>query len=164
MFKKIIAPVLGGFIILVLAVSISSIALAKNNDKGHIPITICHRTGSESNPYVTITIDQSGLNGHMHHQGDIIPAPAGGCPGRNQPTPTPTPTCTPTPTPTLTSTPCCQGGVTSTPTPQVLGTSAPVVTQLPQTGADSSIYYLVFMGALASTFLMKKYVWQITSR
>ena len=141
MFKKIIAPVLGGFIVLALVVSISSIAQARRSNEDH-KITICHRTSSESNPFVTITIDQNGLNGHMHHRGDIIPAPAGGCPGR--PIPTPAPTCTPTPTPILTSIPCCQIGVTSTPIPQVLGTSAPVVTQLPQTGADSSIYYLVW--------------------
>lgn len=44
-------------------------------------ITICHRTGSEKNPYVNITISINGLNGHDKHAGDIIPAPAGGCPG-----------------------------------------------------------------------------------
>ena len=47
-------------------------------------ITICHATGSESNPYVEITISENGLNGHLNqnHQGleDIVPAPAGGCP------------------------------------------------------------------------------------
>jgi hypothetical protein len=43
-------------------------------------ITICHVTGSKTNPYVEITISVNGLNGHDKHQGDIIPAPAGGCP------------------------------------------------------------------------------------
>jgi hypothetical protein len=43
-------------------------------------ITICHATSSETNPYNEITIDRSGLNGHGEHEGDIIPAPAGGCP------------------------------------------------------------------------------------
>jgi hypothetical protein len=43
-------------------------------------ITICHATGSSTNPYVVITIDRNGLNGHGDHAGDIIPAPAGGCP------------------------------------------------------------------------------------
>ena len=44
-------------------------------------ITICHATGSATNPYVEITISVNGLNGHGdHHDGaDIIPAPAGGC-------------------------------------------------------------------------------------
>lgn len=43
-------------------------------------VTICHATGSASHPYSLITISVSGLNGHRHHAGDIIPAPAGGCP------------------------------------------------------------------------------------
>jgi CHRD domain len=43
-------------------------------------VTICHRTGSESNPYVKISVGKAGLKGHMGHPGDIIPAPAGGCP------------------------------------------------------------------------------------
>ena len=42
-------------------------------------VTICHATGSMTNPYVTITISENGLNGHGDHEGDIIPAPAGGC-------------------------------------------------------------------------------------
>jgi uncharacterized surface protein with fasciclin (FAS1) repeats len=47
-------------------------------------ITICHATGSAKNPYVEITIDTNGLNGHAQHTGDIIPAPAGGCPGKTK--------------------------------------------------------------------------------
>jgi hypothetical protein len=47
-----------------------------NNGK----ITICHATSSETNPYTTITVSVEGLNGHADHEGDIIPAPAGGCP------------------------------------------------------------------------------------
>lgn len=43
-------------------------------------ITICHATGSKKNRYVEITISVNGLNGHNKHSGDIIPAPAGGCP------------------------------------------------------------------------------------
>lgn len=43
-------------------------------------ITICHATGSSKNPFVMITISVNGLNGHDKHAGDIIPAPAGGCP------------------------------------------------------------------------------------
>lgn len=44
-------------------------------------ITICHATGSATNPYVEITISVNGLNGHADHHdhGDIVPAPAGGC-------------------------------------------------------------------------------------
>ena len=47
-----------------------------NNGK----ITICHATSSAKNPYNEITISINGLNGHDKHEGDIIPAPAGGCP------------------------------------------------------------------------------------
>ncbi|MGA9397615.1 MAG: hypothetical protein WBV22_05070 [Anaerolineaceae bacterium] len=43
-------------------------------------ITICHATSSDTNPYNEITVSVNGLNGHGKHEGDIIPAPAGGCP------------------------------------------------------------------------------------
>jgi organic hydroperoxide reductase OsmC/OhrA len=43
-------------------------------------ITICHATGSKTNPYVEITVSVNGLNGHVNHPNDLIPAPAGGCP------------------------------------------------------------------------------------
>lgn len=42
---------------------------------------ICHRTASATNPYVRITVASPALeHGHGRHAGDIIPAPAGGCP------------------------------------------------------------------------------------
>lgn len=47
-------------------------------------ITICHATGSATNPYNEITVDHNGLNGHDKHEGDIIPAPDGGCPANLQ--------------------------------------------------------------------------------
>lgn len=53
----------------------------KDNDK---KISICHATGSESNPYVHITVSDNagnGKGGHASHAGDLIPAPASGCPG-----------------------------------------------------------------------------------
>lgn len=37
-------------------------------------VTICHATGSSSNPYVTITVSSNGLNGHNRHSGDIVPS------------------------------------------------------------------------------------------
>jgi len=43
-------------------------------------ITICHATSSAKNPYNEITISVNGLDGHDKHAGDIIPAPADGCP------------------------------------------------------------------------------------
>jgi hypothetical protein len=53
-----------------------TIPVETNNGK----ITICHATGSDSNPYNEITISVDGLNGHATHEGDIIPMPEGGCP------------------------------------------------------------------------------------
>src|SRR5579872_6494171 len=51
-----------------------------HNQNDH-KITICHATGSATNPYVEITVDKHALkNGHTTAKGDIIPAPAGGCP------------------------------------------------------------------------------------
>jgi len=48
------------------------------NDNGKI--AICHATSSKSNPYTSINVNLAGLNGHGTHEGDIIPAPEGGCP------------------------------------------------------------------------------------
>ncbi len=46
-------------------------------------LTLCHATGSATNPYVTITIADRAVEhaheGHQHDE-DLIPAPAGGCP------------------------------------------------------------------------------------
>jgi hypothetical protein len=86
-------------------------------------VTICHRTGSESNLYVEITIDDSALPAHLEH-GDLYPVPQGGCPTGVTPTsiPTSTPTYTPTPMDTATSTP------TSTPTDVPSDTPTPTET------------------------------------
>lgn len=43
-------------------------------------ITICHATGDEVTPYEEITVRVNGLDGHVTHESDIVPAPAGGCP------------------------------------------------------------------------------------
>jgi len=43
-------------------------------------ITICHATGSKTNPFNEITVSINGLNGHGQHASDLIPAPEGGCP------------------------------------------------------------------------------------
>jgi hypothetical protein len=44
-------------------------------------VTLCHATGSVTNPFVEITVSAQGAtNGHAKHIGDIIPAPANGCP------------------------------------------------------------------------------------
>ncbi|MET3718497.1 MULTISPECIES: hypothetical protein [unclassified Arthrobacter] len=43
-----------------------------NGEDGH-KVTICHATGSESNPYVEITVDFKGVKAHAQHGDDIIP-------------------------------------------------------------------------------------------
>jgi hypothetical protein len=67
-------------------------------------LTICHATGSTTNPYNEITIDFNGLNGHGKHTDDLIPAPESGCPSSRE-TPMTTMTATITQTPTVTITP-----------------------------------------------------------
>ena len=54
-----------------------------NGSNDEKKVSICHATGSESNPYVQITVSENSLkgNGHASHAGDLIPAPAAGCPG-----------------------------------------------------------------------------------
>lgn len=50
-------------------------AAASNSNAGN-KITICHATGSTTNPFVSVTADANGvINGHVNHQDtrDIIP-------------------------------------------------------------------------------------------
>ena len=52
----------------------------------HGKVTICHATGSETNPYVLITVDEHALKAHMSHQdGQDIVNPTGPCPGATVP-------------------------------------------------------------------------------
>jgi len=53
----------------------------KGNSASPNKITICHKTGSDKNPYVEITVSKDATaDGHASHEGDLIPAPKGGCP------------------------------------------------------------------------------------
>lgn len=93
-----------GFLIIVIFIFLWFVQYGyawKNDHGGFTPVTLCHATHSQTHPYDTITVDNQGqLNGHIHHDGDIIPAPASGCP-----TPSLSPTLIPTPSDTE-----CEGG------------------------------------------------------
>ena len=46
-------------------------------------ILICHKTGSPKKPYVQINVANDAVkDGHAQHAGDLIPAPADGCPAK----------------------------------------------------------------------------------
>lgn len=67
-------------------------------------ITICHATGSPSNPYTKTSVAFSGLSGHTKHENDFILEPeTAECPSTT--TPTPPGTASPTVTGTATITP-----------------------------------------------------------
>lgn len=62
--------------------TLAGIVSASADTPAHNHITICHRTGSASNPYIVISPDVEGvIEGHLDHEqtgnglgGDIIPA------------------------------------------------------------------------------------------
>ncbi|MEP7290233.1 MAG: hypothetical protein ABI835_00565 [Chloroflexota bacterium] len=73
---------------MILSVAFSARAGAALNGSAQVllqsdKVTLCHATGSESNPYVEITVSFNAASegrGHDGHANDIIPAPAEGCP------------------------------------------------------------------------------------
>lgn len=61
----------------------SPVETSEANADANAKITICHATNGQNNPYNEISVSVNGLNGHDKHEGDIIPAPSGGCPTSN---------------------------------------------------------------------------------
>lgn len=55
-------------------------ASTSSSSRGGAKVTICHRTASDTNPFLRIVVDGASLGGHGQHAGDVIPAPPGGCP------------------------------------------------------------------------------------
>jgi hypothetical protein len=107
------------------------------SDKDH-KIGICHATGSKTNPYVYINVDEHAAAAHARHQDgrDIIGVKsAKDCPKTAVSTPAPTPKATPKPG-------------------QVLGSSTEndeQPTKLPDTGAAAGLSALIGVPALAVT-------------
>lgn len=77
-----------------------------NVDPGSSPdqeVTVCHRNADGT--YTLLRYPPNDLGGHEGDLGDLIPAPAGACPGAAvAPTPTSTPTPSPSPVPSATPT------------------------------------------------------------
>src|SRR2546428_8670550 len=67
-----------GFLLIVLAFVGATLSTA--GARVHRTVTICHRTGSKTTPYVRLRVSGNVLRTHLKHAADIIPAPAGGCP------------------------------------------------------------------------------------
>ncbi len=64
-------------IALIVSCSVASVAAASNGGVDH-KTSICHKTGSETNPWVLITPDNASLPAHFDH-GDVLPRD-GNCP------------------------------------------------------------------------------------
>lgn len=68
------------FLLLMAALAALTVALASANAKTDQARSICHRTGSATNPYVKLRVSARQLRAHSNHPADIVPAPAGACP------------------------------------------------------------------------------------
>ena len=67
-----------GFMLAVLAFAGAALTTASARTDGKV--TICHRTASNTKPYVKLRISAKALRAHVKHPADIIPAPKSGCP------------------------------------------------------------------------------------
>jgi hypothetical protein len=73
------------------------------------PVAVCHYTGSATAPYVLVEAPAGGAE-HAAHEGDLIPAPAGGCPATYQGPQAPQETPTPAPSTDVTLCHAVDGG------------------------------------------------------
>lgn len=63
--------------------------VAPHGAAAQIQISICHATGNPSQPFEPLVVTPVELQDHLDHEGDLIPAPAAGCPAVDEPDPTP---------------------------------------------------------------------------
>jgi len=117
-------------------------------------VGLCHRTASDSNPYVYIEVDVASLPAHLNNlpghpaktnadgspRNDYLADSASDCDQQSEPTPTPTPEPTATPTPSETPVP----SVTPSDTPRPDRSTPPRT--LPQTDTVSDVANVVSPG------------------
>lgn len=124
--KRAIATVLAA----VFAIAVTGSAVAHGG--GDHKVGLCHRTASDTNPYVFIEVDQSAVNTHLHN--------GPGHPPKTNPDGSPRndylaqeesecsqPSATPTPEPTPSSTPSAEPSLTPSPTPSSEPSPSPSV-------------------------------------
>ena len=63
-------------------------------------VDVCHQTGSETNPWVAISVNENAVDKHVENHGDFVFSTAVSTPGSTAPTPTPRPCPPATATPT----------------------------------------------------------------
>lgn len=118
------ARMVGGLLLALVLAGLATVTWAASAAHGSDKVTICHADqGKPGWKQITVSVDA--LNAHRAHQwgADMIPAPAGGCPGT---TPTSEPSWTPTPTssPSATS-PSATAVPDPSPSPSTPGMSQP---------------------------------------
>lgn len=110
--KRIYTPIVITVLAGALFVTQNTMVKADNNSNNN-KMTICHGTGSASNPFVRIVVSSNADGGHFNtngtpragHESDILLSGEADCPTVAGAVATPTPISTPFPTPTPTPAP-----------------------------------------------------------
>lgn len=146
MNKTIRAGLIAVFAIATALAGAGGVSATKPDENGDHKVQLCHRTASDTNPYVLIEVDVASLDAHLNNlPGHPAKTNADGSPRNDylyseetpcspEPTPTSTPTVTsePTPTPTSTVTPSSSPDATPSVAPSPVPTpSEPTSTPTP---------------------------------
>lgn len=151
MKRRTILTAIAGGMLIALGL-IQPVSATRPDEDGEHKVAICHRTASDTNPYVYIEVDVASLSpGHLdnadpghkptfwksdgvfrgvpHVDGDpkddYLAESESDCNDFAQPTPTPTPEATPSPTPEPSATPSPTPSASATPTPEPEPTPVP---------------------------------------